>query len=98
MPKSLYEEINELQYLRAQLRKREEDVAARADARPLTAGRRTGNGFSSVESGRDLSGDRALCRCANADGASRRIPPPPRRWIAGYSPTARKADIRAHGR
>ena len=37
MPKSLYEEINELQYLRAQLRKREEDVAARADARPLTA-------------------------------------------------------------
>ena len=37
MPKSLYEEINELQYLRAQLRKREEDVAVRADARPLTA-------------------------------------------------------------
>ena len=37
MPKSLYEEINELQYLRAQLRKREEDVAARTDARPLTA-------------------------------------------------------------
>ena len=44
MPKSLYEEINELQYLRAQLRKREEDVAARADARPLTADDERSNG------------------------------------------------------